>query len=231
MKSALNIEKLNMLLGKFNLKTTNYKEYFLAFTHSTYANEHHLESNERIEFLGDGLLNLLTGEYIYKTFPEMTEGEMTKLRAIYVCEEANYNYAISLGLDELLLLGVGEEQTGGRKKKAVVADTFECFLGATYLTFGLEAVRNILSTIFFPNIKRLEKELFVDYKTKLQELIQADHDSKLEYIVIKEEGRPNEKWFTMQVRLEGMNLGVGCGKSKKEASQEAAKDALRKMAK
>lgn len=227
---GLDKAKLNSVLKEFGLHTTNYTYYTLALTHSTYANEHNTESNERIEFLGDAILGLLTAEYIYNTFPQMPEGKMTKLRSTYVCEDANFSYAKELLLDELLLLGVGEEQTGGRSKKAVIADTFECFLGATYLTFNLDAVKKILEKIVFPHIKHIDNEQFFDYKTKLQEYIQADTDSKLEYIVVKEEGRPNEKIFTIQVRLDGMILGEGKGTSKKSASQLAAKAALEKMA-
>ncbi len=228
--NTLNIKKLNEVLNSFNLSTTNYEHYKIALTHSTYANENKTISNERIEFLGDAILGITTAEYIYHTFPDMPEGNMTKLRATYVCEDANFVYAKELKLDELLLLGVGEEATGGRKKKAVVADSFECFLGATYLTFGIDAVKTILSKIVFPHIKKIDNEQFIDYKTKLQEYIQADHENTLEYVVIKEEGKPNEKIFTICVKLDGIVLGVGQGRSKKIAGQEAAKNALEKVA-
>lgn len=228
--NTLDIKKLNEVLNTFNLKTANYSQYVIALTHSTYANENKTISNERIEFLGDAILGFATAEYIYHTFPDMPEGNMTKLRATYVCEDANFVYAKELKLDELLLLGVGEEATGGRTKKAVVADSFECFLGATYLTFGIDAVKMILSKIVFPHIKKIDNEQFIDYKTQLQEYIQADHDNTIEYVVIKEEGRPNEKIFTMCVKLDGIVLGIGQGRSKKLASQEAAKNALDKVA-
>jgi ribonuclease-3 len=230
-KPLLNKTKLNSVLKGFGLETSNYEYYLIALTHSTYANEHNTEHNERIEFLGDALLGLATAEYIYHTFPDMPEGKMTKLRATYVCEDANFSYAKELKLDELLLLGVGEEAQGGRGKKAIVADLFECFLGATYLTFGLYAVKRILEKVVFPHIKKIDNEQFIDYKTKLQEYIQTDHDTKLQYIVINEEGKPNEKVFTMQVLLDGIVLGEGVGTSKKLASQQAAKCALEKLAK
>ncbi|MBR6517746.1 MAG: ribonuclease III [Bacilli bacterium] len=230
-RKYLNKKLLNEILAAFELETTNYKHYMIALTHSTYANENNLECNERIEFLGDAILGLTTAEYIYHTYPEMPEGKMTKLRATYVCEDANFSYAKELKLDELLLLGVGEEAQGGRGKKAIVADLFECFLGATYLTFGLYAVKRILEKVVFPHIKKIDNEQFIDYKTKLQEYIQTDHDTKLQYIVINEEGKPNEKVFTMQVLLDGIVLGEGVGTSKKLASQQAAKCALEKLAK
>ena len=118
-RKYLNKKLLNEILAAFELETTNYKHYMIALTHSTYANENNLECNERIEFLGDAILGLTTAEYIYHTYPEMPEGKMTKLRATYVCEDANFSYAKELKLDELLLLGVGEEAQGGRGKKAV----------------------------------------------------------------------------------------------------------------
>lgn len=230
-KPLLNKTKLNSVLKEFGLETANYEYYLIALTHSTYANEHNTEHNERIEFLGDALLGLATAEYIYHTFPDMPEGKMTKLRATYVCEDANFAYAKELHLDELMLLGVGEEAQGGRSKKAVVADLFECFLGATYLTFNFDAVKKILEKIVFPHIKKIDNEQFIDYKTKLQEYVQADHDNKLQYVVINEVGKPNEKIFTMRVLLDGIVLGEGVGKSKKLASQQAAKAALEKVAK
>ncbi len=230
-KKAFNKKLLNTVLNNFGLFTTNYKYFVLALTHSTYANENGTESNERIEFLGDALLGMLTAEYIYNTYPDMPEGKMTKLRATYVCEDANLSYSKELELDKLILLGVGEEIQGGRNKKAIIADLFECFLGATYLTFGLDAVKTILEKVVFPHIKRVDNEQFFDYKTKLQEYIQADHENKLKYIVVKEVGKPNEKVFTMQVLFNDIVLGEGTGLSKKTASQAAAKNALEKLAK
>ncbi len=229
-KKTLNKKLLSEILNEFNLSTTNFKYYTVALTHSTYANENNTEHNERIEFLGDAILGMLTAEYIYHTYPDMPEGKMTKLRATYVCEDANLSYSKELKLDKLILLGVGEELQGGRNKKAIIADLFECFLGATYLTFGLEAVKTILEKVVFPHIKKIDNEQFFDYKTKLQEYIQTDHENKLKYIVVKEVGKPNERIFTMQVLLNDIVLGEGVGTSKKTASQDAAKHALEKLA-
>lgn len=228
-KNTFNKNKLLVVLKRFDIKLKELKYFLLAFSHSTYANEYKVESNERIEFLGDAILNFTTAEYIYHTFPKLPEGKMTKLRATYVCEDANFSYSKELGLDELLLLGRGEEQSGGREKKAVIADLFECFLGAVYLNSGLDDVKKILAEIVFPHIKNIDNEQFIDYKTKLQEIIQADHGNPLDYVVINQEGRPNEKIFTIAVKHDGITLGEGVGRSKKEAGQLAAKNALEKL--
>lgn len=227
----LNTVLLDEILARFNLSTNNYKYFTIALTHSTYANEHKTISNERIEFLGDAILGITTAEYIYNNFPTMLEGQMTKLRSIYVCEDANFKYAHSLRLDELLLLGAGEEATGGRKKKAVVADTFECFLGAVYKTFGMNSVVKILEVVVFPHILTNDDAQFTDYKTLLQEYFQADKKSIPVYNVVKEEGKPNEKVFTIEVVIDGIPYGVGSGPSKSSAGQQAAKDALSKLSK
>ena len=200
-------------------------------THSSYANEHNLKSNERIEFLGDAVLGFLVAQYIYNNFPNMPEGKMSKLRATYVCENANAKYATVIGIDQLLLLGKGEEQSGGRQKEAVINDAFESFLGAVYLTNGLDDVKKILEKVVFPHIKANDQIEFVDYKSQLQEYIQAETRSSLVYTLVNREGASNDPIFTMEVVLEGIVLGRGIGKSKKEASQLAAKNALSKMAK
>lgn len=229
--NQFNFQLLDDILSKFNLHTKNYVHYLQAFTHSSYANEHNCRSNERMEFLGDALLNEGVGEFIYHKYSDMPEGKMTKIRAAYVCEDANYIYATTLGIEKLILFGVGAENEGARKNKSIVADAFECFLCATYFTFNHEAVISILKEVSFPLLDKCGETPFVDYKSRLQEYIQADHDSQLEYITIKEEGKPNDKTFTVQVQLDKIALGTGIGKSKKQAGQEAAKAALEKMVK
>ncbi len=227
----LNKNLLNMVLSEYEIKIKNYEHFLLAMTHSSYANEHNLKSNERIEFLGDAVLGLLVAKYIYENYPNMSEGKMSKLRATYVCENANAKYARELKIDELLLLGRGEELSGGRNKDAVLNDGFESFLGALYLTKGIDDVKKILEKILFPHIKANDQVEFVDYKSLLQEYVQSETRSALNYRLDKKEGSANEPTFTMSVLLEGIVLGIGIGKSKKEASQLAAKDALSKMAK
>ena len=199
-------------------------------THSSYANEHQLKHNERIEFLGDAILGLLVAEYIYTNFTNMPEGNMSKLRATYVCEDANAKYAKEIGIDEILLLGKGEELSGGRKRPAILSDAFESFLGAIYLDGGIEEVRKLLKVVVFPHVLAINEVQFVDYKSRLQEYIQAETRSALEYRLDNVQGPPHMRVFTMSVYLDGIKLGTGIGKTKKDATQEAAKSALKKMA-
>lgn len=227
----LNQKKLKQILSKYDITINKTDKFLLAMTHSSFANEHNLESNERIEFLGDAVLGLLVATYIYDNFPKMTEGAMSKLRATYVCESANAKYAKDLEIDKLLLLGCGEEKTGGREKETIINDGFEAFLGALYLTNGLLDVKKILEKVVFPHIKANDQVEFVDYKSKLQEFVQSETRNNLEYVEVKKEGPTNSPKFTMNVVLEGIVLGTGIGGNKKAAQQAAAKDALSKMAK
>lgn len=226
----LDTKKLKEILKRYNIKVSKYDNFMLAMTHSSYANEHQLKHNERIEFLGDAILGLLVAEYIYTNFENMPEGNMSKLRATYVCEDANAKYAKEIGIDELLLLGRGEEQTGGRKRPAILSDAFESFLGAIYLDGGIEEVKKLLKVVVFPHVLAINEVQFIDYKSRLQEYIQAETRSALEYRLENVQGPPHMRVFTMSVYLDGIKLGTGTGKTKKDATQEAAKSALAKMA-
>lgn len=201
-----------------------------AFTHSSYVNENKKgEDYERLEFLGDKILDFIVSEYLYIN-DDYDEGKMTKLRASYVCENALYTYAKSLGFPKYLRLGKGEELTGGRDKPSIVADTFESFLAAVYLTKDFDTVKNIVYDVVIPYIKN-EEDLFLhDYKTKLQEIVQTDQKST-NYEIINEEGPANSKIFTVVVKIDDVILGKGIATSKKEAEQNAAKDALSKLEK
>lgn len=201
-----------------------------AFTHSSYVNEAKTgEDYERLEFLGDKILDFIVSEFLYIN-DDYDEGKMTKLRASYVCENALYTYAKSLDFPSYLRLGKGEELTGGRDKPSIVADTFESFLAAVYLTKGFDTVKGIVYDVVIPFIKE-EKDLFLhDYKTKLQEIVQTDKKSTV-YEIINEEGPANNKVFTTVVKVDDVVLGKGTASSKKEAEQEAAKDALSKLMK
>ena len=222
---------LNEILQRYHIKTSDLSIIKESLTHSSYANEHQCTSNERLEFLGDAVLSILVSEYIYLNNPDLPEGQMTKLRATYVCEDANYRYALALGLQDALYLGHGEELGGGRVRPAVLNDAFEAFLAAVYLSCGIEKVKEILSDIVFPHIGKDIVKPFVDYKSRLQEYIQAESRSILAYRLDDVVGPPHDRTFTISVLLDGLKLGEGTGKSKKEAEQLAAKSALEKMVK
>lgn len=216
---------------KLDLKYKNLDYYYEAFAHPSFSNEHNLDYDyERLEFLGDAILDFLVGEFIYKT-KHIAEGEMTKLRAKYVCEQANGDYTKELGLDTCLMVGKGAKKQGEDKKISVLGNLFESFLGAVYLDLGMEAARTILEKHIFPKIVVNTVEFFVDYKSKLQEYIQAESRKTVEYRVVGESGPAHNKKFDVIVIHEETKLGRGEGKTKKEAEQNAAKDALAKLAK
>ena len=217
------------LLKKFNITPNDLSLYETAFSHTSYANEHNVKSYERLEFLGDAVLELLMSDYLYKS-NKYNEGEMTKIRAHYVCETANYEYSVKLGLNEYLKLGKGEEENGGKYRKAIVSDIFESFLGAVYLDQGLDKVHNFFNEYIVPLIESHEIDFFDDYKSILQESVQTDKRS-LEYKLISEEGPSHNKKFTVEVVIDGIVYGKGTSHSKKGAEQAAAKDALKKAQK
>lgn len=214
------------ILDKLGIVPNKEKLYIEAFTHTSYSNEHQTRNYERLEYLGDAVLELLMSEYLYKN-TEYEEGEMTKLRANYVCENALYEYSLRLNLNEELLLGHGEEESGGRTRKTIVADIFESFIGALFLDQGLDTVKKFLYENVIPLIERKEINFFDDYKSVLQEYVQTDKRS-LEYEVINEDGPSHNKEFTVQVKIDNIVYGTGIAHSKKEAEQLAAKDALKK---
>jgi ribonuclease-3 len=220
------IKDLEMM---FNLNFNNYQLLTRAMTHSSYANENNCLSNERLEFIGDAVIDLIVGKFLYDHIPE-SEGILTKKRAQEVCEDALFNYAKSFNLGDYLLLGKGEELSGGREKPALLADAFEAFLGAVFVDKGLQEVYKIVEKIVFPTIiKNIHKE-DNDYKSKLQELLQSDKRS-LRYEIISESGPSHDKEFVARVFMdEGIIMGDGTGKSKKEAEQSAAFAALQKLA-
>jgi ribonuclease-3 len=227
----INKKVFNEIVNKYQLNIEINDYIIESLTHSSYANEHAMKSNERLEFLGDSVLGLLVARYIYDTYPNMPEGKMTKLRASFVCEDANEKYCKELGVDKLILLGNGEEQNGGRCRPAVLNDAFEAFLGAVYLTGGLVEVKKILEKVVFPCILENDTKPFVDYKSQLQEYIQAESRSILVYRLDNTEGPAHKRVFTISAVLDGICLGTGTGSSKKDAEQLAAKEALEKMVK
>ena len=214
------------ILEQLGIHTKHESLYQRAFTHTSYANEHGIESYERLEYLGDAVLELFMSNYLYRN-TEYDEGMMTKLRSHYVCEEALYNYSLHLAFNEELRLGKGEEENGGKYRKAIVADIFEAFIGALFLDQGIEIVNQFLKEHIVPMIETHQLDFINDYKSVLQELVQTDKRS-LEYVVIKEEGPAHHKTFTVEVKIDSIRYGMGTAHSKKEAEQEAAKDALKK---
>lgn len=195
----------------------------LALTHSSYANEskNHVAYNERLEFLGDAVLQLVTSEKLYKENPNMPEGKMSKTRAALVCEDALANYSHKIDLGSFMFLGKGEENTGGRERPSILADAFEALIGAIFLDGGIAPAKKFI--LRFLNDSDLHLQ---DYKTLLQEIIQQNPGERLSYIVVKEEGPDHDKSFTVEVHLNSNPIGSGEGKSKKAAEQQAAKEAL-----
>ncbi|MGD7043651.1 ribonuclease III [Jeotgalibacillus proteolyticus] len=211
------------------IKFNDFKLLMKAFTHSSYVNEHRrkpYEDNERLEFLGDAVLELTVSHYLFERFPAMSEGEMTKLRAAIVCEPSLVIFANELNFGELILLGKGEEQTGGRMRPALLADVFEAFIGALYLDQGLEPVRMILEKVVFPKVNTGAFSHVMDFKSQLQEFIQRHHSGALSYEILKEKGPAHNREFISRVLLGEKELGTGSGRSKKEAEQHAAQKAL-----
>lgn len=225
------VVEFEKIAKKLNIDYKNIDYYYEAFVHPSFANEHKLDFHyERLEFLGDAILDFLVGEFLFKT-QNLKEGEMTKIRSKYVCENANADYTLECDLQSCLMVGRGAKNQGEDKKKSVLGNLFESFLGAIYLDLGMEAARGILEKIVFPKIEYHTVDFFVDYKTKLQEYIQAESRKSVEYRVIREVGPSHDKEFEVVVVHDGTRLGKGIGKSKKLAEQNAAKDALDKLAK
>lgn len=214
------------LLDKLNIKTENEKLYQTALTHTSFSNEHGCESYERLEYLGDAVLETVMSEYLYKN-TNNNEGTMTKMRAHYVCEDALNEYSLKIGLNEYLRLGNGEAESGGKNRKAIVADIYESFIGAIFLDKGFEEAKNFIYKTSIPYVENNSFEFIKDYKSELQEFVQTDRRS-LEYSIINEEGPSHNKEFTAVVKIDNITYGIGKGKSKKEAEQLAAKDALNK---
>ncbi len=202
-----------------------------AFMHSSYANEHkNLHDNERLEFMGDAVLQLWSTNAIFPL--GLSEGKMTVLRSQLVCEKALAIYARELHLNDFLMLGTGEEKSGGRNKDAILADMFEAFLGALFLDQGMDAADNILDEVITPRLAHPEDVGVIhDYKTKLQEYVQMDHTRTIHYELVKESGPSNNPEFVMNVMIDDLIMGTGIGSSKKQAEQNAARNAFEKMVK
>ena len=211
----------------------NKKLLINALTHSSYANEARdgVSSNERLEFLGDSVLSIVVSEYIYKEFNNLPEGELTKLRASLVCEKSLCQFSRELELGKYLRLGKGEDKGGGRERDSILADAFEAVLAAMYLDGGFNVAKNHVMRFIKNELKHTDDEVFKDYKTALQEIIQKNPEESVTYILTKETGPDHDKVFEVEVRLNSNTIGKGVGKNKKQAEQSAAKEALRLMGK
>ena len=203
-----------------------------ALTHSSFANEKHLKKhsdNERLEFLGDAVLEIISSEFLYKEYPDKPEGELTKLRASIVCEPTLALCTKNIALGEYLLLGKGEDQTGGRGRKSILSDALEAVIGAIYLDGGFANAKEFIHKYILTDIEH--KQLFYDSKTILQEIVQEKGTQPVEYVLIKEEGPDHNKNFTVDARVNGKVMGQGSGHTKKAAEQAAAYQAIRVLKK
>lgn len=226
MQEKISLDKLEKSLA---LNFNNKKILEEAFTHGSYLNENRGQkrnNNERLEFLGDAVLELVVSEYIYQKYPKLEEGKMTKIRAALVCEPALVKYTELLGLAPYIMLGKGEEMVAGRERPALLADVFEAFVAAIYLDQGLDVVKSFLEKNILNQVKEDDFAQVKDHKSLLQELVQEKNLGELSYRVIGETGPAHDKTFISQVILGGEPKGQGRGKTKKEAEQMAAANSL-----
>lgn len=222
-------KKIKELEDFFDLDFINKQLLERSMTHSSYANENNTLSNERLEFIGDAVLDLVVGKFLYENISE-AEGVLTKKRAQEVCEPALYEYAKNFNLGQYLLLGKGEEMSGGREKPAILGDAFESLLGAIFIDRGIDETYKVFNKIVFPVIRKNINKEDNDYKSKLQELVQSDKRT-LKYVIISETGPAHDREFVARVYMDDViMMGQGKGKSKKEAEQKAALSTLEKLA-
>lgn len=223
----MNLSQLEEKIG-YSFENTSLLQ--TALTHSSYANEKGAGTpyNERLEFLGDSVLGIITAEYLFKNHREFPEGELTKVRAALVCEKALYRFAEEIELGQFLFLGKGELHTGGRNRPSILADAFEALIAAIYLDGGMEQAKRFVLR-FVTAAQEDAMELNADYKTKLQEIIQKNPEERIEYVTIGEQGPDHDKRFVVAVKLNSNIIGEGTGRSKKQAEQLAAREALRLM--
>ena len=224
MKEIQTLSKI--LKEKFDISFKNEALLVEAMIHSSYANEHKEMKgiyNERIEFLGDAVLELTISDWLFRQFPHFQEGQLTKLRAQIVCEDSLSLLAKECSLNKYLLLGKGETLSGGREKPAILCDVFEAFIGALYLDKGVNEVQRFLNLVVIPKIKNGRYELITDFKTELQEYLQQNGTVHIRYELVKEEGPSHDKIFTVQLIVDGKKYKTASGKTKKAAEQMAAK--------
>ncbi|TZE83632.1 ribonuclease III [Calorimonas adulescens] len=226
----MDLSDYNILEKDIGYKFKNKSLLKLALTHSSYANEQKEDgSNERLEFLGDSVLSLVVSEYIYRQLPEIDEGSLSKLRALIVCEPALAKKARNIKLSSYLRLSHGEELSGGGKRASILADAFEALIGAIYLDGGIESVGSFIKRFVLDDFDEVYRGINgFDYKSRLQEYVQKNNYT-ISYIVINESGPDHDKTFDVQVTINEKIMGRGVGKTKKEAEQNSAKEALEKL--
>lgn len=221
-------QELKAFLGQWQLSASDYKVINTAFVHPTYAFEHKniMENNQRLEFLGDAVLGLIVGEYLYDNFPELPEGELTKMRAALVCESTLAAKAKEIGLGDYLLLGKGEEAGGGRERPSILADCFEAVTGAIYLECGLKLTKQYIMSTVLKDPENVFANSYSDAKTRLQELVQKKGEENVQYKILQETGPDHDKRFEVGVFYKNDLLAKAWGKNKKEAEQKSAHLAL-----
>lgn len=221
------MEELKELEKKIGYRFKNLKLLIMALRHSSYVNEHHMnriECNERLEFLGDAVLEAVSSEYLYLNYPAKPEGELTKLRASLVCEPTLAYDAREIDLGAYLTMGKGEEMTGGRSRDSITSDAFEAVIGAIFLDGGFANAKEFILNHVLDDVEN--KRFFFDSKTILQEVLQENQEAVISYEIVNESGPDHDKTFTSEIRLDGKCLGSGNGRTKKAAEQQAAYDAL-----
>lgn len=228
MKESVIMKEFEEILN-YNFK--NKKLLFEALSHSSFANENKKarKSNERLEFLGDSVLSIVVSDYLFEHYKHLPEGELTKIRASLVCEKSLHQFAKQINLGKYIMLGKGEEHTGGRERPSILADAFEAVIAAIYLDGGLESARKHILRFIPKDLSQHGSVSFNDYKTILQEIVQKNPEEKVDYYLVNETGPDHDKAFTVQVKLNRNVIGQGTGKSKKQAEQMAAKEALELM--
>lgn len=229
--------KLTMLVEKYSSRLDEFEELigykfndrrllFEALSHSSFANEKRINSNERLEFLGDSVLSVVVSDHIFRNFSHLPEGDLTKIRAALVCEQALFGFSHKIRLSEFVMLGKGEEQTGGRDRPSIISDAFEAVIAAIYLDGGLEAAQKYVIGFLPKNINRDTAKALNDHKTVLQEVIQRNPEERVEYVLVDETGPEHDRQYMVNVVLNGAVIGSGKGHTKKQAEQQAAREAL-----
>ena len=223
--------ELNNFLETLGYRFQNEEILKIALNHSSYSNENkskRIQNNERLEFLGDSVLSLIVSNHIFRKYSELPEGEMTKIRASVVCESTLKELAMDLDIGSFIKLGKGEELTGGRNRPSILSDAYEAVVGAIYIDGGYKQAESFVLKQMIELIENSAQGFGIaDFKTKLQEILQKKGDTKISYEVVEELGPDHSKEYTVLVRCDGEKFGIGMGKSKKEAEQNAARNALK----